>query len=71
MFAVPVFTSLALCHQRAKTDNAKRWEWCCVLVFYGVVQFAIFSPCVVCCVALLHDVVHITKEEGRGEERDD
>lgn len=51
MFALPVLTSLALCHQRAKTDNAKRWEWCCVPEFYGVVRFAIFSFCVLCCIA--------------------
>lgn len=51
LFAGPVLMSLALCQQRAKTDNATRWEWCCVPVFYGVVRFAIFSSCVLCCIA--------------------
>lgn len=36
----------------------------CVLVFYGVARFAIFSV-PVCCVALLHDVVHITETQSK------
>lgn len=35
MFAV------VLCHQRDKTDNAKRWEWCCEPMFCGVVLYLV------------------------------